>query len=36
MHLEARTFGIECAKNYEFWFQFFEVIGYNINQTTIF
>jgi len=26
MHLEARTFSIACAKNYEYWFQFLQVI----------
>jgi len=26
LHLEARTFSTECAKNYEYWFQFLQVI----------
>jgi len=26
MHLEARTFSTECAKNYKYWFQLLQVI----------
>ena len=27
MHLEVRTFSIDCAKNYEYRIQFLQVIG---------